>query len=82
VSAQFAADQALHFGMVLRPEFSRVEVLLDDGRADVTGHDDDGIPEINGPPLPVRQPAIVKDLEQNIEDVVMRFSISSNKTTL
>src|SRR5580704_11092965 len=40
---------------------------------DVTGHDDDRVFEIDGPTLTIRDPAIIQDLEQNIEDIRVRF---------
>ncbi len=37
--------------------------------AQVGGEDDDGVPEIHRPALAVRDPAVVQDLQQNIEHV-------------
>src|SRR5207302_10850123 len=42
-------------------------------RADVRGHDDDRVLEIDRSPLPVRDPAVVEHLEENIEHVLVRF---------
>ncbi len=36
---------------------------------DVGGHDDDGVLEIHRPPLPVREPAVIQDLQQDVEHV-------------
>ena len=45
----------------------------DELRADVRGHDDDRVLEIDRPPLPVRDPAVVEHLQQNVEDIVVRL---------
>jgi hypothetical protein len=37
--------------------------------ADVRGHDDYGVLEVDGPPLGVCQSAVVEDLQQDVEDV-------------
>ena len=42
-------------------------------RADITGHDDDSVLEINRAPLTVGQPAIIEHLQENIEYIRMRF---------
>ena len=42
-------------------------------RADVAGHDDDRVLEIDGAALAVGDAAVVEDLEQDVEDVVVRF---------
>ena len=49
------------------------EIFLDDRRADVAGHDDDGVLEIHRAPLPVRQPAVIEHLQQHVEHVGMRL---------
>jgi hypothetical protein len=41
--------------------------------ADVRGHDHDGVLEVDGAALAVRQAAIVEDLEQDVEHVVVRL---------
>ena len=43
----------------------------DDLAAQVRGHDDDGVAEIDGPPLAVGQPAVVEHLEQDVEHVAV-----------
>ena len=45
--------------------------LGDDLAAEVGGHDDDRVAEVDGPPLAVGQPAVVEDLEQHVEDVAV-----------
>src|SRR6185436_1327194 len=44
-------------------------LLLNEAGADVGGHDDDGVLEIYGVAQSIRQNAIFKNLEKNIEDV-------------
>ena len=39
--------------------------------ADVRGHDQDGVLEINGPALPVRHPAVIHYLQQDIKHIRM-----------
>src|SRR5437870_3640635 len=70
VRLQFSANQPLHFGMVFGRQFSGVEILLDDRRTDIAGHNNDRILEIHRPALSIGKAAIVKDLEQNTEDIV------------
>ena len=51
-----------------------VSLELDDVlAADVRGHDQDGVAEVDRPPLAVGQPAVVEDLEQHVEDVRVRL---------
>ena len=52
-----------------RPVAARV--LEDERRADVRRHDDDGVAEVDGAPLRIGQPAVVEDLQENVEDVRM-----------
>ena len=40
-------------------------------RADVAGHDDDGVLEIHGAALAVGEPAVVEDLKQHVEHIAM-----------
>src|SRR6185312_13011062 len=42
-------------------------------RADIGGHDDDGVLEVHRAALRVREAAVVKDLEQYVEDFRMRL---------
>ena len=37
------------------------------------GHDDDGVTEVNCPPLSIRQATIFQDLQQRIPDIRVRF---------
>src|SRR5205085_4617742 len=48
-------------------------LLLNEARADIRGHDDDRILEINGVTERVRQDAVFKDLKQDIEDIRVSF---------
>src|SRR3954452_2117159 len=41
--------------------------------ANVGGHDDHRVPEIDHPSLAVGQPAVVQNLEQHVEDIRMRL---------
>ena len=43
--------------------------LCDIARADVRGHDDDGVGEVDSTALPIRQTSFIQNLEQDIEDV-------------
>jgi len=51
-------------------------------RTDVRGHDDNCILEIDRASLAVGDPSIVEHLQEDIENVVVRFSISSKRITL
>jgi hypothetical protein len=42
-------------------------------RADVAGHDDDGVLEVDRAALAVGQAAVVEQLEQHVEDVRVRL---------
>ena len=48
-------------------------LLLNEARADVRGHDDDGVLEIDGVAERVGQDAVFKNLKQDVENVRMRF---------
>src|SRR4029077_19552202 len=45
--------------------------LGDEGRADVAGHDDHDVLEVDGAALTVGEPAVVEDLEQDVEHVLV-----------
>ena len=45
------------------------EEFLDDGGADVAGHDDERVLEIHGAALAVGEAAVVQHLEEDVEDV-------------
>jgi len=40
---------------------------------DVRGHDEHGVPEIDGPTLRIGEPSIVENLEQHVEHIGMRL---------
>src|SRR5690606_28607522 len=48
-----------------------LEVLLDELGAHVARHDNDGVAEVGYPPLVVGQAAVVKDLQEDVEDLRM-----------
>src|SRR5688572_23620833 len=48
-------------------------VLENVGAPNVRSHDDDRVPEIHRSSLGVREPSVVQNLEQNVEDIGMRF---------
>ena len=48
-------------------------VAEDELAADVRGHDDDGVLEVDGAALAVGEAAVVEDLQQDVEDVVVRL---------
>jgi hypothetical protein len=50
-----------------------VEPLEQVERPNVRRHDEQGVAEVHGAPLPVRQPPVVEDLQQRVVDVGMRF---------
>ena len=47
--------------------------LLDHLRAEVRGHDDDGIAKIDRAALAVGQPAVIEHLQQHVEHVLVRL---------
>ncbi len=47
--------------------------LLDHVRAEVRGHDDDGVAEVDGAALTVGQAAVVENLQQHVEHVRVRL---------
>ncbi len=47
--------------------------LLDLCRADVRGHDQDGVLEVHCPPLAVGEAAVIEQLKQNVEHVAVCF---------
>ena len=46
---------------------------LHSGGPQVAGHDDNCVPEINGPAVAVSQPSVLQDLEQDVEHIGMGF---------
>ena len=74
--AEMAADDLQYRG--LHPVVARSAAgfrghFLDHARAEVGGHDDDGVAEIDRPPLAVGQAAVVQHLQQDVEHVRMRL---------
>ena len=71
----------------IRSSFSRSKsppvprVLLDPVGTQVGGHDHDRVLEVDSASLRVSEPAVVEDLEQDVEDVRCAFSISSKRRT-
>ena len=47
--------------------------LLEEPRAEVRGHDDDGVLEIDGVTEPVGQLAVLEHLQQDVVDVRVRL---------
>ena len=64
---QRAQHRRLDFGPIRRSAFE------DDLAPDVRRHDDDGVAEVDRAALRIRQPAVVEDLEQDVEDVGVRL---------
>ena len=56
-----------HFRPVLFTQFH------DQLAAEIGGHDQDGVLKIHRPPLAVGHAAVVKDLQQDIEDIGVRL---------
>ena len=70
LDAQRFGDLALH--LLVRARVIRVAAFGETGyvlRADVAGHDQDGVSEVDGSTLAVRQPSVVEDLQEDVEDV-------------
>jgi len=49
------------------------EILLNELRTHVRGHDDDRVAEIHRPPLVVGQATVVEHLQQDVEDIGVRL---------
>jgi hypothetical protein len=56
-------------GLVVGGREPERDVARDVLRPDVRGHDHDRVAEVHGAALGVRQPAVLQDLEQDVEDV-------------
>ena len=67
---EFGPEMAFQDGLDL-PFHGReiLPVILDRLAAQVGGHDDEGVLEVDGPALAVGQPAVVQDLQQDVEHV-------------
>ena len=63
---QFFQDQAAGF-------FFHAAHLLDIFAADVAGHNQDAVAEVNRAALSVGQSSSVQDLQEDVEDVLVRF---------
>src|SRR5579862_8025363 len=61
-------DGSTHADIVLL-----ARVLLDHLRSEIGSHDDDGVAEVDGAPLTIRQAAIVEHLQQDVEDIRVRL---------
>ena len=59
--------QALPY-RALNGVFVHAIVFMQPARTDIAGHDDDGVFKVNRAPLPIGETAIVKDLQQDVED--------------
>ena len=68
---EFGLHTVLHVHLLRHRLFAIKEVLLNDRRTDVARHDDDGILEIDRPPLPIRQASVVQHLKQDVENIVV-----------
>ena len=56
-----------------RAHLVRVRDLPEVVAPEVRGHDHDGVPEVHGPPVAVRHPAVVEQLEERVPDVGVRL---------
>ena len=73
VCLQLSLDFLLHVQPVGTACFTVEKIFLDDVRADVTSHDNDGVAEIDRASLTVGEAAVVEHLEEDIEDVWVRL---------
>ena len=67
------ADVLLLLRLFLLREAQRLLLVGDHACADIGGHDDDGVFEIDGSSLAVGQSAVLQNLEQHVEHVGMRL---------
>ena len=68
-----AARQHLRAAMARHEEGDIKGALAEAGGAQVAGHDDDGVSEIDGPSVAIGQPPVIQYLEQDVKDVGMGF---------
>ena len=73
---EFGAEVRAQFGHDFAPDafldFAGLAGVLDQQRAaDVRGHDDDGVAEVHGAALAVGETAVVEDLQEDVENVVV-----------
>src|ERR1035441_2668274 len=71
---ELAHDPALHVvvcdpGLVVGDGEAERRVARDLGGADVRGHDHDRVAEVHSAALGVREPAVLEDLQEDVEDV-------------
>src|SRR4051794_32790102 len=71
---ELAHDPRLHVvvrdpGLVVGDREAERRVPRDLARPDVRGHDHDGVPEVDRAALRVRQPPVLQDLQEDVEDV-------------
>ena len=64
------ATHDLEHGLLLR---IGVQATGQKRRTEVRGEDQNRVAEVDGPSLPVRQPAVVENLQQHIEDIGVRL---------
>ena len=72
VPVQLLLHLALHLRFLLR-RLHRLLVLEDELRADVRGHDDDRVLEVDDAAFRVRQTAVVEDLQHDVEHFRVRL---------
>ena len=75
ISAELLAGERLELDDLVDPvQELRPEVLRERlGRADVGGHDDHGVAEVDRAALAVGQAAVVEDLQEDVEDLGVRL---------
>ena len=71
VLAQLVEHRRAHHRVIGAVE--RAAIVEDAMAADVRGHDDDRVLEIDRAALTVGQPAVVEDLQENVEHVGVRL---------
>ena len=78
MAAQFSLNKITRLLTDLAVGADAVEEIL---AAEVRGHDQDGVLEIDGAPLGIGDAPVVEDLQQHVEHVWMGFLTSSKRTT-
>ena len=66
---QLGLDFLLHVQTVGAVRFAVEKMFLNDMRADVAGHDDDGVAEVDRAALAIGKPPIIEYLQENVEDI-------------
>ena len=72
-TADITISSILPREMSVEPWKPIVPFFLNEARADVRSHDDDRVLEIDGVAQRIRQNAVLKNLQQDIENVRMRL---------